>query len=1034
MDLKSLTYIEIDIAFCGNTYGVSPCTASGSGDAKCFNTRNFNSDCQDIPNYTESSLTVRFGIDCGYLPSDIPCIPSLTSADVQNAKVEPGVSIGERSTLSCTFKNHRSGDAGLDPYISDRTYNPFTQGTFWGKFKARNSYLQGRPIRILRGYLGQSLSEFRVENFIIDKISGPNANGEVSISATDFMRYLSDKAAQAPAVSLGYLATDITDVSATCTLEPTGVGDEYPASGYWSFGEELIAFSKVSGDNFNITRGQNGTTAEAHQADEVAQIALIYEGLTCAEILYDLAVNYSPLDASYCDLDKWQLIVESYSDTLYGATIVKPTAVEVLFNELIEQAGLVVFGNTEQNKIEFDVLRPTTQTGAIYTEKEIVSGSFRQVDQPKKRFSQVWIFYNQRDVYKNLDEPTNFYSGYVSFPAENNYPTHSYKKIYSRWIPTGARTVASDVASRANSRYINPPRAFQFSLFAGTTPPKLGQTLPISTPQIEDVYGAQTTVPIVITGVASRPEGYQITAEELKFDETLVDLSRTILIDYNTLNVNLRDLYDQIYSTVPEGEPITFIVAENVIVGSSSVNIPALTTGLWPDGVTPTLVNYGYIVGRGGDVVLGGPGMSGGDAIHPDDNLVIDNLGVIGGGGGAGGSSKEQVEPFQWQRGGGGAGSTVGAGSVNGTTEFGGVVFNGAGNGGDLGQPGEQGSSGPLQHYPGGDAGAPITDGSLISWINVGDIRGLIPLSSNILVVGSSTSPRINAYSLPGMSRIADPATLPTSTPEDIDFGLNHFAVVFGAAGLYIYNESDFTQVSSPATLPVTPQRCHYSHDGNYLAVSSFSSPYVIIYDTTTTPYSKLSDPGTLPTGSCFSVKFNNAGDKLAVGYNTDAIIYNFPSLTVDGVIDLPGTPREFSWNSDDSLLAVGMSDGPTFAEIYETSGYTLEEVPAVQPAGGARSCSFISGGNRLVFAHATSPYLTVYDTNDWSKIADPSTIPSAICYGIAASDDGSEFTITTSGTEQLLRYKSSSLEVMALPELGDEPAGGCRGVSYNTV
>ena len=35
---RQFQYVEIDLDYCANTAGVAPCTASQTGDAKCFNT------------------------------------------------------------------------------------------------------------------------------------------------------------------------------------------------------------------------------------------------------------------------------------------------------------------------------------------------------------------------------------------------------------------------------------------------------------------------------------------------------------------------------------------------------------------------------------------------------------------------------------------------------------------------------------------------------------------------------------------------------------------------------------------------------------------------------------------------------------------------------------------------------------------------------------------------------------------------------------------------------------------------------------
>lgn len=46
--------VELELDYCSNTFGVAPCTASGSGDAKCFNTIETT---QDLPNYTLTGIT-----------------------------------------------------------------------------------------------------------------------------------------------------------------------------------------------------------------------------------------------------------------------------------------------------------------------------------------------------------------------------------------------------------------------------------------------------------------------------------------------------------------------------------------------------------------------------------------------------------------------------------------------------------------------------------------------------------------------------------------------------------------------------------------------------------------------------------------------------------------------------------------------------------------------------------------------------------------------------------------------------------------
>lgn len=729
---EALTFFEIDIKYCDLVYGEAPCMAElgVTGDHKCFNTRNFSNDCQDLANYTETYLTVRFGMEAQPFVASMPCLPYMQSCDVRNAEIHPGEDIGLRATFTATFRNGRHSDAGFDKYVSDRDYNPFEQGTFWGKFRARNPYLQNVPCRVIRGFVGSD--EWDIEHFVLSTMQGPDSDGAVTLSGKDFMYLLSDKSAQAPSASEGYLSTDYPAGTFNLTIEPTGIGSTYPASGKASIGESLYSFTR-SGDVLTISGG----TVEDHDADDIVQLALEYNAKTVAYIINDLVVNYSPLTQDRIDIDRWNEIVETFSDVVYGAIIIKPTAVEKLINELIEQAGLVMYGNTRTQKIEFDVLRPDAVTGDRYDERKIRAGTFKQTDQPSKRYSQVWVFYNQRDPFKNLDEPGNFYSAFVRTPGENPYETESIKKIFSRWIPRGSRSVANDVASRAISRYVNPPRLFGFGLFAGENP-QLGQTGPISHPSLEDTFGSQETVNCIITGIKTKSDGYDIRAEELKFDSSLVDLTRSFDIDYDSYNLSMLDMYLAQYSSFDPEKPVIFNILSGFKVGSKFPNSPALRTGVWPDGIVPILVVQpgAYLLGGGGGGGLGANGGKGSDALLVESPLQLDNQGLIGGGGGGGAGQVSRTSGGIVNgktRGGGGAGFPPGPGFNPGTLEMGGAgqafTSGTTARGGDLGQNGQTTPNGTaggstIEGFNGGIAGRAISGVSMVTFINAGDIRG----------------------------------------------------------------------------------------------------------------------------------------------------------------------------------------------------------------------------------------------------------------------------------------------------------------------
>lgn len=268
--MKSLTFVEVDVDYCSLTYGVAPCTASlvsspPTGTIKCFNCRNT---CQDIAHYDDDGATLRFAFNAAYLPDDIEAIPCVQSINFTPAIVSLDGDLGQRASIKITFKDepHPDSGSGLDKYVAERSYNPFTQGTFWGRFRARHPFIQGKSLRVIRGLLGQALSEMETRHYVIESFEGPSYEGYFTITAKDILKLADGDRAQAPALSNGSILTAITDVDASLTLSPSGIGElEYPVSGYAALGgKEIVAFTrKYTVDLLYHFDGTNGATTSS---------------------------------------------------------------------------------------------------------------------------------------------------------------------------------------------------------------------------------------------------------------------------------------------------------------------------------------------------------------------------------------------------------------------------------------------------------------------------------------------------------------------------------------------------------------------------------------------------------------------------------------------------------------------------------------------------------------------------------------------------------------------------------------------------
>ncbi len=154
---------------------------------------------------------------------------------------------------------------------------------------------------------------------------------------------------------------------------------------------------------------------------------------------------------------------------------------------------------------------------------------------------------------------------------------------------------------------------------------------------------------------------------------------------------------------------LNVLIDSGVYIYSDNVNVPAFDTGILPVGSNVTLINKGYIMGRGGDgggqsMPNGINGQNGGNALELRSPIIINNSnGYILAGGGGGASSNT----YRVSGGGGGAGGGRGGSGYQFSLALGGL-------GGNVGQIGSNGIivSGDSA---GGGGGGRVVLGSTIS-------------------------------------------------------------------------------------------------------------------------------------------------------------------------------------------------------------------------------------------------------------------------------------------------------------------------------
>jgi hypothetical protein len=233
-------------------------------------------------------------------------------------------------------------------------------------------------------------------------------------------------------------------------------------------------------------------------------------------------------------------------------------------------------------------------------------------------------------------------------------------------------------------------------------------------------------------------------------------LSTQLIISTNTTNYNVFTALGSPTSAVN----VTLTINTGIYVYSTSTSNASITTGALPTGSTLTIINNGYIIGKGGDGGVGRtagipnnappPGGNGGTALNVTIPVTIDNTnGIIGGGGGGGGGGGSTADGYAGPAGGcgggGGAGNgiggggsdyapgavfnntpapsgnngtltTAGTGGIWGTAPYYGYMYGGnGGNGGSLGSPGIIGSNSSNNgNYNSGGPGLPGNGGNAI--------------------------------------------------------------------------------------------------------------------------------------------------------------------------------------------------------------------------------------------------------------------------------------------------------------------------------
>jgi hypothetical protein len=556
---RPVEIVEIIQPLCSRTFGVSPCLATG---AACWNTektckflsaldlsrsltlRFVNDDVYEwqdnnINLLAENNDTLtteaddRFLIDYLYQPAlAIPALMNYSTAptvlNVASGSRDKSP-LGYRAVCQVNVKDFPWNDQGTDPYVSTRSYVPEQQGSFWTKWLARNPYHVGYTLNIYEGLIGQPLSAMTKREYVIEKID--HGKDGVSITAKDVLRRVTDTNVTAPTLSRGELASPITNVQTDLVIAGATLND-YPATGYVRINSEVIQYAEryqTTGSNIylgTLTRGQAGTTAAAHNANDRVQRVIYYNARPFHEILYDLFVTWGGIPANYIDFAAWGAEKTTYRpDYNFTAFIAEPTKIDDLAGEVCLQAVSNVWWDERIQKIVMKAVRPEPSPLLLTDNDAIVAGSLSITEKPEERASQAHVYYLQRSPVPSVTERTNYSraSVYIDVLKQVQYGGEpQIRELYCRFIPSQA--LANNLAQTYLDRFSDVRREITFDLSAkDATEIWTGSIVSISHFLDVDFTGAPRNGQWLITSAEVARNGltYRFTAEDNEKGGTL---------------------------------------------------------------------------------------------------------------------------------------------------------------------------------------------------------------------------------------------------------------------------------------------------------------------------------------------------------------------------------------------------------------------------------------------------------------------------------------------------------------------------------
>lgn len=548
LDRFPVQIVEIDYDFCTRSFGDYNVTTNPAGCQaalsaavvrKCYNTY---STCSFKAAYNNVPLTLRFIDNVENSPKTTTYFPVLmkvseTSSSVNIAGSDDELGpLGRRATISVSLKDFPYDDQLTDKYRLERIsgvaqtdeggYNPLDRQTFFTKLRARWPYYTGRAMRVITGYLDNGvLTDTQTRRYIITDFK-INDDNDITISGKDILALADDKKALVPEPSRGRLliAMDATTSGLVRALTPTGIGAEYPVSGFACIGSEVMAFTRV-GDNMTfITRGDKKTIASTHSINDTVQVCFVADNLRIDTLIQDWLVTYAKVPLAFLDTVNWAAEVDVWLPFLnLTGVITKPTGVATIVGEMA-LLGASIWWDAVAQKIKLRANRPVYGDTVIKITDDEDIISISRDDQDEKRLTQVHFYTAQADPTKGDKTKSNYDTVVVSVDADaegvNAHNDTRVKEVFSRWLTGGGENIAALLSLRLLKRFNIAPAKYTIVLDNKDKAIGLADVIEATSRLVSNDAGKSAPTLLQVTKKTETKDGHQFQIVAQAYDFT----------------------------------------------------------------------------------------------------------------------------------------------------------------------------------------------------------------------------------------------------------------------------------------------------------------------------------------------------------------------------------------------------------------------------------------------------------------------------------------------------------------------------------